>query len=1104
MRRSRTGAAVIATAVALALTAGLGGATAAPQEEKEPAPSSQTFGEGRTVTLITGDRVSVGPDGRATGLVPAEGREHIPVRVTHHDGSTQVVPRDAAALIAEGSLDARLFDLGELTRPEYDTFDGTPLIVTYDDGTSSARDTLHAEAEPEVRAEFDVLNAEALTLPEKSADSAWAALTAANDEAAASLTAAPGVTRITLDGFRQAMLDTSVPLVGAPDAWDAGYDGTGVTIAVLDTGMDADHGDFDGKITAARNFTDAPDTDDPYGHGTHVASIAAGTGDRSDGTYRGVAPGAELVNAKVLNDDGGGMESWIIAGMEWAIDEGSQIVNMSLGGWAGTEIDPMEEAVDQLSADTGALFVVAAGNSGPGERTIDSPGSADAALTVGSTTKSDEISDFSGVGPRLRGGVLKPDMAAPGQDIGAAAAAGSIIERDGDPVADGYVSISGTSMATPHVAGAAAILLQKNPDWTGEQLKSVLVSSALGLDGYAPVQQGTGRLDLVRALDQSVTADSNALTFGVVEYPHEDAEPVSREITYRNSADEDVTLALATETTTPDGSAAPEGTFTLSAEELTVPAGSSATVEVTASTRDGGELYGSYGVFVTATSEDGQRVRTAGTLDREAQMHEVTVDVTGRDGEPPTAVDVWFQNISTGDFHMLGTTDGRLTARLPEGTYLTEVNALNGDLDEGELSGIDWAVLPALEIPETPSLSVDLRDAGEIDFTVPDDGTELDFLHGGFQADWGTGEADVAWMFGAPTGGVRTLELGEAPADWEFSSAFGSLHGMGGDMERHGYRGVEDGFPTGLVNHPSEEDFSTLSIDLGAPASDAIGALVPYPPTGVALGAFRDLPATFELRLQTDASTDWFLLMDQTDFAGDWFATYYSTTESDYQPGQSYHHTFNVGVFGPSFAHDGGIYRDGAYLYAMFGLFNDGADNGGFAEFEEARTELYRDGELLKRTSDPANWLDTEVPEEEAEYRLVSTTERGGLGYTDVSTGVSVDYTFTSAATEEPTRVSGPAAVRFTPKLALDSTGPAGRKQVVPVTVEGTEEKSLKIEISYDGGETWTKTRVLPGSVTKVLADNPAAGGSVSFRATVKDNDGNTTVQTVIDAYRTK
>lgn len=143
---------------------------------------------------------------------------------------------------------------------------------------------------------------------------------------------AAGIGKVWLDGIRRASLDRSVEQIGADKAWAAGYDGKGVKIAVLDTGIDKAHDDLKTQVVGEKNFSTSPDTADRVGHGTHVASIAAGTGATSGGRYKGVASGAKIISGKVLNDEGSGDDSSIIAGMEWAAAEGADVVNLSLGG----------------------------------------------------------------------------------------------------------------------------------------------------------------------------------------------------------------------------------------------------------------------------------------------------------------------------------------------------------------------------------------------------------------------------------------------------------------------------------------------------------------------------------------------------------------------------------------------------------------------------------------------------------------------------------------------------------------------------------------------------------------------------------------------------
>jgi subtilisin family serine protease len=221
-----------------------------------------------------------------------------------------------------------------------------------------------------------------------------------------------------------------------------------------------------------------------------VASIVAGAGEKQ----RGVARDAKIALGKV--GDRVMFESHILAGMEWAaVEVKAKVVNMSLGGPDTPDADPLEQAVDTLSARTGALFVISAGNDGLAG-TVGSPGSADAALTVGAVDRDDMKASFSSAGPRKGDHAIKPDVTAPGVEIMAAAPAGT---------ADGpYVAHSGTSMAAPHVAGAAAILAQRHPDWNGARLKAALIGSAAPNGSATPYQEGAGRVDLVRALAQPV------------------------------------------------------------------------------------------------------------------------------------------------------------------------------------------------------------------------------------------------------------------------------------------------------------------------------------------------------------------------------------------------------------------------------------------------------------------------------------------------------------------------------------------------------------------------------------------------------------------------
>src|SRR5699024_1985005 len=259
----------------------------------------------------------------------------------------------------------------------------------------------------------------------------WVAVTGVDPEEASAFATSgadadyiAAVERLWLDAPVRPDLHESTRQIGAPTAWEAGIDGTGVRIAVLDTGVDAEHPDLAGQVALAEDFSGSGNVSDHVGHGTHVAATAAGTGAGSDGLRTGVAPGATILSGKVLGDDGNGALSGVIDGMEWAVAHEADVVNMSLGSSGGDGTGPLDQALNTLSEQTDTLFVVSAGNDGPGVATLGSPGTADAALTVGAVDRDESLAEFSSRGPRPGDLAVKPDLTAPGVGIVAARAAG--------------------------------------------------------------------------------------------------------------------------------------------------------------------------------------------------------------------------------------------------------------------------------------------------------------------------------------------------------------------------------------------------------------------------------------------------------------------------------------------------------------------------------------------------------------------------------------------------------------------------------------------------------------------------------------------------------
>jgi subtilisin family serine protease len=330
-------------------------------------------------------------------------------------------------------------------------------------------------------------------------------------ELVAAIAKIPYVKKITEVQTVEAFLDQSVSIVKADQVWgQLGNRGEGITVGIVDTGIDYNHPALGGgfgsayKVLGGYDFVNN-DTDpvDDHGHGTHCAGIVAGDGL----TIQGVAPKANLVALKVLGAGGSGSNTNIIAAIEWAADPDQDgddsdkidILSLSLGG-AGDPDDAMSSAVDQ-AVELGIVVCVAAGNSYTNFK-IGSPGTAREAITVGASDGQGNMASFSSKGPNSKIFSIKPEVVAPGVDIHSTVLNGN------------FDSWSGTSMATPHVAGIAALLRSLHPDWTTGQIKSALMTTTLDL-GKEAMTQGAGQVDALRAARSTSFIQPAHLSFGI-------------------------------------------------------------------------------------------------------------------------------------------------------------------------------------------------------------------------------------------------------------------------------------------------------------------------------------------------------------------------------------------------------------------------------------------------------------------------------------------------------------------------------------------------------------------------------------------------------------
>jgi serine protease AprX len=303
-----------------------------------------------------------------------------------------------------------------------------------------------------------------------------------------------------------------------PAAWSAGYNGAGIGVAVIDSGINDSHPDlWNAKETHSRvvyhqDFTGTPTTNysgaqyDLYGHGTHVAGILGGNGYLSSGNYEGVAPAVTMVDLRALNALGVGTDSSVIAAIQEAIALQNryniQVINLSLGRgiYESYTQDPLCQAVE-AAWQSGIVVVVAAGNYGrvsidgsDGYGTVTAPGNDPFVITVGamnstgSTEQSAEVmTSYTSKGPTTYDHVVKPDIMAPGNNIVSLAAPGATLEAlfpaqlvNGNNGQPDYFTLSGTSMATPVVSGTVALLIEQNGNLTPDQIKARLMLTSYG------------------------------------------------------------------------------------------------------------------------------------------------------------------------------------------------------------------------------------------------------------------------------------------------------------------------------------------------------------------------------------------------------------------------------------------------------------------------------------------------------------------------------------------------------------------------------------------------------------------------------------------------
>jgi len=1090
-----------------------------------------------SVTLITGDRVIVrSVSGKRTvDVQPGPERKNIAFHAHVVGNEITVLPSDVMSFVGSGKLDARLFNVSTLLNFGYDDEHrgDLPLIVTYPPALARSSSSSSAVGASLLRGRM--VRAGATVAREHAF---WPA-------ARAEVTGAQ-VKTIWLDGLRKPLLDHSVPQIGAPIAWQAGYTGQGVTVAVLDSGIDATHPDLTSKVVEAQNFTDDPNAFDDVGHGTHVASTIAGSGAASGGKYKGVAPSARLLDAKVCSPNGCS-ESAILAGMQWAVvEKHARVVNMSLGGPDLPEIDPVEEAVNRLTAEHDALFVVAAGNEGPGQRTVDSPASAEAALAVGAVDGSDQLASFSSRGPRIGDDGVKPEITAPGVGI---VAARSQHGQIGEPVGTAYVRLSGTSMATPHVAGAAAILASQHPDWSGAQIRSVLTGSTKWNPALSVFEQGNGRVDVAKAIAHDLLAEPTSLNLGIQRWPHDDDESVVRIVTYRNMGRSPITVDLGLHVTTADGRPAPNGMFAVRPTSLTVPAGGEAEATLTADTR-GAAPDGVYdGSLIATEAEQGSlEVRTAIGITRELESYDMTFQCIGRDGTSGPECTTHLYGLdheftgcaSNGGGGQCVSYDatGKARLRLPKGRYTLE--SLSTDTADGGPPNLNELVQPLLSVTGEATVVLDARLAKPIEMTVPRPTARVAMASVDSVRPIAGDVLLLDTTFIQGTSILRTAHLGPEVSKQEFMASVSSSWAEPNPSPPGDFYGAEffdspyiyrlsspfyGRMPTGLTWNVRSSELATVHARYDAPSEGKWGvhscAHGDDGPGGMSHGvAFNTctfvgtLPST-RIEYSSTGAMTWSTTMEQYSSDGHVPITREITQVSDfthYEAGQVYREHWSAAVFGPGFPDQssrGWLVRQGDSLSCNIPFFSDSkAVHSGTARADTSRTTLFRDGQKVAETSSGS--LQADVAPGPATFRVEREVVIGE-SVSPLSSKITAAWTFRSDTVRDGLQKLPVSAVRFAPELDAHGGALAGVPYFVPIYVQRQADSpagdvnELTVDVSYDDGQTWRNAPLLPKGDGWLAALQHHDGASfVSLRAKSVDTRGNIVEETIVRAYGLK
>jgi subtilisin family serine protease len=1136
-------------------------------------PALLPAGHSWTVTLLTGDVVQVrtvrGRPPLVTVTPGTRGRPAIFSKFVDSRGDIVVIPMDVAPLIGR-VLDPALFDVTTLIQNGDDDAHRSflPLIVQGPSVGLAALPSLVTRGPV-----LSSIGAVAAVEPRRSAvrvGGALAAMASAVRRAGqASPRATGGIRYVWLDrtirlddampvraflraddmARRGSVLDHNLVQIGAPFAWRHGDTGAGVRVAVLDSGVDAAFPDLRGQIVAERNFTSSHPrvVTDVVGHGTFVASLIAGTGTAAHGERRGVAFGARLVIGKVIGNQGFGLESWAIAGMQWAAAR-ARVVNMSFGAGPSNGRDPVAEAVNHLTAARHVLFVAAAGNDGPSDETIESPAAASEALAVGAVDGRDALAFFSSRGPRLGDFAMKPEITAPGVNIVGARVPGTFL---GTPIDARYIVGSGTSVSAPEVAGAAAILAALHPTWSPARIKADLVSTAhraIGGDFYA---LGGGRLDIAAAITDQVAATSAIADAG---HASVSGNAVRTRLNWANTTSQATTITLTATLTNHFGHRVPAGAFALTTGRLLVPAHGTASADLIIRPRALASRPGIFEGQVVARG-GGTTIRTPVSFFLKPLTYTLTIRATALPGTTPGNFTAGAAIVDLSDPDILATArglvflgrgPGHVRLRVPAGRYW--IMGTIGDGGNGLVpQRAAIAGYPEVDVTRDTTVLLDGATAVPVTATVTGRPTITDDV--GVHAE----RAIAGQVFGMDVSyypGVNGPPITTSPLYMNFtgSAHTGSFHAYSWFRlsnppdstpnfvyDLYHQISTQDPASAAYTITPAEQaKLAKITVNFYAidgntvPVSDSrygltrsgflavqdVSAPVPagstrtdYVSGGPQIGWYQDAVMPFGQESQG------LLLIIQRNRV------------TSYAPGSRHVLDYAREPFVPG-PYSGTLLtidscpplpstRVRAYLHVELVDLQDQPDMGDcggglypdsvWAANTSRVMRLYMGGRLVGATRTSARTFT--VPPQAATYRLTYTTSIGKV--IPVSTRTATTWTFRSAAPASANQqVNIPLLlIQYHLPLNLDNHPDGSTAILTAARLAGAPRAkvtSLRLWTSVDGGTTWQPAAVRPLGGGRFAATLPPiqAGQGVSLHVIASDSGSSAIDQTVISAYR--